>query len=347
MESVLGSNTAAWRGHGAGGSANHPRRTADAGCTAAGLTIGPRIPGIAQINPRETVEGGSNNVTWYEVVGLKEGSATIEAKHPTGTIWDFFELRVNKAFGFIRPPIRGINYDYSVDTKGIGPNTNASLVLTLKMAMIPVPGGKAIQNSGQTFTSQKWDQTEWNSWISAFKDVVQSHWSEKFWLATPASLSELEVASGGRKSRVQLHCVLKLEFQSIIGAHHRVDVLKTGTVGGVQFRSDSTSYEVTDIATEPPSATGFPKPFTTVVHEIGHTLGLHHPCERSWPTQPYCLAGHPNEKEIMGKGDELRIRYATPWQNAAASWFNSNMPGRSLKPADFRPSVHRIAPVSV
>ena len=47
----------------------------------------------------------------------------------------------------------------------------------------------------------------------------------------------------------------------------------------------------------------------------------------------------------LGMGPELRVRYATPWQNAAVSWFRSA--GHTLKPTDFTPYAYRIAPADV
>ena len=168
------------------------------------------------------------------------------------------------------------------------------------------------------------------------------------WLASPAALTELEVPKpGGGKSRVQLHCVLKVQLAQPAAAHHRIEVVKTNAANGLAFRSNSTRYDDKDLLTDAPAVSGFAKPFTMVVHEMGHTLGLHHACETKTPSAPYCMATDPDGNEIMAKGNELKPTYATPWQNAAASWFNSNGHGHSLKPVDFQPYLYRIAPSDV
>src|SRR5262249_12435040 len=66
-------------------------------------------------------------------------------------------------------------------------------------------------------------------------------WSEKFWLTTPAALTELEEPNpaGGRK-RVNLHCVLKLNVVPAGAAQHRIEVVKANASNGVAFRSNST-----------------------------------------------------------------------------------------------------------
>jgi Metallo-peptidase family M12B Reprolysin-like len=197
--------------------------------------------------------------------------------------------------------------------------------------------------------ARRWTSGEWGAWVHKFSALIQNTWSEKYWLSTPASLNELEVtrAGGGAKSRVQLHCVLKVQMVAGGAAHHRIKVVKANAPDGVAFVSNSTLYDDADLKSVPPGVTGWAKPFNTVVHEIGHTLGLHHACESITPAAPYCLAGHPDYTEVMGKGNELRARYATPWQNAAASWFNSSGSVRHLKPADFNAYTYRIAPADI
>lgn len=46
------------------------------------LKITPNDATLAQINVRTAVDSSSNNITWYEIVGLKEGNATIRAINP-------------------------------------------------------------------------------------------------------------------------------------------------------------------------------------------------------------------------------------------------------------------------
>jgi hypothetical protein len=316
---------------------------------ASGLRIGPNDPSIAQINPRSAVEGAANNILWFELVGLREGNVMIEMRNPADNcVWDYFQLAVKKRSTKVRPPVRGINYDYYVDTKGINANYNASLVLVLNMSLTPLPGGKSVNDAnGTTWTSKAWTQQEWNTWTQRFVNLIQSTWSEKFWLGTPASLTELEVPRPGGKARVNLHCLLKVRLVSPAQAQHKITVVKTSATNGLQFRSHSTLYDHQDLRTDPPTVTGFAQPFNTVVHEIGHTLGLHHACEATTPSTPYCLATNPAVVEVMAKGNALRSHYATPWQNAAAAWFNADSHGHHYSPSDFPASMTRLAPVPV
>jgi hypothetical protein len=314
-----------------------------------GLTIGPNDRSVAQLNPRMSVEGRTNNITWYELVGLREANVMVEARNPgDGAVWDYFQLAVKKATAKARAPVRGVNFDYHVDTKGIGPDTNASMVLTLKLAMIPHPPTPAVlpATSPTNWAALPWTPKEWSIWAYRFKSIIERSWSEKFWLTTPASLSELEVAAGGSKRRVQLHCVLRVDIANAASAHHKIKVVKTNAPPG-SFPSNSTMYAKQDVNVELPATHGWPKPFTAVVHEIGHTLGLHHSCEQTTPSAPYCALTDPASNEVMAQGNELRPAYATPWQIAAASWFNSSGHGHSLKPNDFPASLYRVAPAPV
>jgi len=315
-----------------------------------GLKIGPNDPSIAQLQPRSAVESRSNNILWFELVGLREGNVMIEMRHPTNNaVWDYFQLAVKKRATKVRTPIKGINYTYYVDTKGINANYNASIVLVLNVALVPLPGDKTVQDaSGTNWTSKWWGIQEWQRWTQQFVSLVQKSWSEKFWLKTPASLTELEVPrSPSGKARVNLHCVLKVQLVQPAAAQHKITVVKTSATHGLAYRSDSTNYDHKDLKTEPPSVTGFSQPFNTVVHEIGHSLGLHHACEATTPSTPYCLSTDPAVNEVMAKGNQLQAGYATPWQNAAAAWFNADGHGHRYTPSNFPASMTRLAPVPV
>jgi hypothetical protein len=314
------------------------------------LKVGPNDPSIAQCNRRATVEGSTNNITWYELVGRRAANVMIEARNPSDNqVWDHFQLAVKDAVAKpkTRPAVRGINYDYHVSTGKINHNWNADLVLTLRMALIPAAGGNTVSDTtGTSFTSQWWTNSEWGAWVRQFMKVVESHWSGKFWLATPAALSELVVAKpGGGKKRVNLHCLLKVQLAKAAMSHHRITVVKTNASNGVAFGSHSTNYDDKDLLTDAPAVSGFTKPFNTVVHEIGHTLGLRHACEAITPSTPYCTATHSEVGTIMAMGNEYRAIYATPWQNAAAAWFNSDKHGHTFQASEFTSSLTRLAPV--
>ena len=56
-----------------------------------GLVVGPNDPSIAQMNARISVEATTNNISWYELVGIREGLVMIEARNPgDGRVWDYF-----------------------------------------------------------------------------------------------------------------------------------------------------------------------------------------------------------------------------------------------------------------
>ena len=301
-----------------------------------------------RIAKRDAVEVTTNGIAWYEIVGLREGSTEITAVDTnTNYVWDRFTLDIKGGVKTTnRPAIRGINYNYYVDTKGIGPDYNASIVLEWKVALLQVPPGPGADHIGTIFPAKTWGN-DWFAWTARFTKIIESAWSEKFWLSTPAQLHDLEVsAPGGGKRRVNLHCVLKCVVSPMGAAHQVIRVAKTGLANGAVFNSDSRLLDDADLKTDPVGSYGAQtKPFNTAVHEIGHNLGFTHACQVTTPSTPYCVVTDPDNAEIMGTGNELRARYAMPWQRAAAMWFSSA--GTPCSPSDFAPSMVRLAPVPV
>ena len=168
----------------------------------------------------------------------------------------------------------------------------------------------------------------------------------------------------GKRYRVNLHCLLKMEFVATPQAQHRVPVVqadRTADAGplivntnSVTFRSDSTRLDQQDLNSVPASVFGTTSttPFTTATHEVGHLLCLRHPFEgnaaSSLPgNSVYCVAAQPDCNAVMGLGNQLRVIYARPWQVAAAAWFNSAGGGYNFTPDQFAPSLTRLAPVVI
>src|SRR5262249_19292435 len=161
------------------------------------------------LSARDAVEGSTNNILWYELVGLREGHVMVEARNPgDGAVWDYFQLAVKKQSVKLRPPVRGISYDYHGDTKGIGPDWNGSMILTLRIALVPVNGTGSPPTikdfNGRTFLTRPWTDAAWNSWVGKFEALIVNRWSEKFWLASPAALTELQVTSKATGTRYRV-----------------------------------------------------------------------------------------------------------------------------------------------
>ena len=316
----------------------------------ASVNVGPNDRSVASIASRDTVDGATNNIQWFELVGRRESDVMIEARNVSdNSVVDYFQLDVKKNKSKARLPVNGINSQYHVDTKDIGPNWNASIVLNLQLAVSAIKGGTVVtDDKGAQFTAAWWSKSEFKAWKTKLKTVLEANWSEKFWLSTPSSLTDLEVDRPGGKARVNLHCVLKVSFVPLFMANHRIQVVKAGAADGLTFRSNSSQFDDMDIQDVAPAASGFTQPFNTAIHEMGHILGLHHPFEgvAAAPTQ-YCIPGHVDCNERMGQGSEMRPRYATPWQNAAARWFSTDGHGHSYAASDFPASMSRLAPVNV
>jgi hypothetical protein len=335
-----------------------------------GIKIGPNNPGIASIT--EGKADGDANIRWFELVGSQAGNVMVEARNPAdNAVWDYFQLAVGPKKPK-RALMRGIRYDVSLDTTGIGPNWNASLILTINVALVPINGTgsppQAKDFNGTAFLTKPWSNKAWFAWVSKYKAIVEKAWTEKFWLKTPTTLTDLNVTDKKTSDtyRCNMHCVLRVNVTAPAAlCHHRISsvravrtvatpaVLVTDTT---TFRSDDAHYDEKDLQTDSGLFPGLAtKPFNTSVHEVGHLLGFGHPfegtaaCPTGAETACYCIAGNPDCNTIMGMGDELRLSYAAPWQRAAALWFNSDGTGRATKftESDFVPSLTRLAPVKV
>jgi hypothetical protein len=141
-----------------------------------------------RITKRAAVESVTNGIAWYEIVGLYEGSTEITAVDTnTNYVWDQFTLDINgKAKTTNRPIIRGMTYNYYIDTKGIGPDYNASVVLEWKVALIPIDAGHVKDTDGTAFVASKWSTRAFDGKVeSAIGDshdganqIQDPHWDK-------------------------------------------------------------------------------------------------------------------------------------------------------------------------
>ena len=177
---------------------------------------------------------------------------------------------------------------------------NHTLTLVLKIFLKPVDTGwlpyKLVQDwDKNTFVAERWPPLAW----SQFKERVARQsklWNDRFWLIPTAAVPGLDVKVGSRTLRPNIYCHLYVEIVgSAGGAHKTIEAMylnpkATSVLAGVAenkitsgtFRSDSGHYDSYDVVPRTESSVDDKGTshkhanYRTVVHEIGHALGLPH-----------------------------------------------------------------------
>lgn len=180
---------------------------------------------------------------------------------------------------------------------------NHTLTLILKINLNPLlPAGvprmlrmPILDGSQTVFLMRPWTNAEWTTFVANFKRECLK-WNDKFWLIPPAGFTGLDVKQGGQTLRPNIYCHLYIDvINQASSAHTSINVvnldrgdastrlgLSEQDLKGGAFRSDASQYSNYDTN---PSNTSTPdihggqtevKNFSTVAHEIGHSLGLPH-----------------------------------------------------------------------
>jgi hypothetical protein len=292
----------------------------------------------------------SLNCNWrVKFKGVGPGNSLVRCRDPRGAEIALTQLVVRKPVApvtYVNGPKTGNMWSF-LDASKIAPNTNAELILTLKVFLQQSAVGSTVTDSnGKTFTAMKWTPQAWGKFVQAFKAQGQRAWDGKFWLATPSQYFPL-VKSGFRHN---VYCRLKLEVvPTAADAHRTITVARVAS----DIRSNGGLtvglFDQFDIRKSRYVQNGRIYTQVTIEHELGHMLGIDHigtlagvagctPGDQG-ATNCYCVASN-DCGDMMGMGHALSVRDAVPWKERIAMHTGTGE-------GDWAVSLKRLAPVKL
>lgn len=264
------------------------------------------------------------------------------------------------------------HFDSELIVSGRNATTNADLIITLKIHFVAAATwftDTHKDSDGNVFPIREWEPADnFSAWCKTACRLAEKTWNEQLWLKTPSYFTGLDYTENSLTYRPNIHCGFRcVEASSPSEAHCRVSVVRLDTKRATEqglgdFRSNFVLWDHRDIEVWGANYEGDLIRQTTVCHEVGHLLGLHHigevksvkGCflgrELPWAGINPCYGGDdPNPSHannIMGLGMQVTSANALPWQREMCKYANA-LSGWYFAPEHWQAYSSRVAPERV
>jgi hypothetical protein len=183
-------------------------------------------------------------------------------------------------------------------------------------------GNGILHDQFGTFHLDPWQTAEWTAFRTNVVPIIMRYWDRKFEL-TP-SRPWYEPRPGEAAVAARVTCSLSLQLVDTAGhAHHRYFIVKPQETTFRSFASGASRrgmFTHRDLSlrdrTRQTRVDGFDHSVTyyqsTILHEFGHTLGLHHVAGSGNSSAAYGSTLD-QRHDLMGLGDYASVRAARPW----------------------------------
>ncbi len=245
---------------------------------------------------------------------------------------------------FLQGIYRSGAYDSELRTSMASPHTNAELTILLRVFLRRVTkaatGGHIKDVDQVDFKLRDWSEVEYRNFCTRYQTQGQCFWNGKYWLQTPDTFAEFDCPASPKTPthRPNVYCKFKLEMvNSEAKAHTTIDLVRLDRNTGTSstFRSHSKLYDNFDLGTSTYANVTDDKGKVhtyhqkTIVHEIGHSLGLDHigvlvgnvACKADNTNANECYGmgmTDANASNVMGYGMNLTAIDAKPWLSRIA-----------------------------
>ncbi len=210
-------------------------------------------------------------------------------------------------------------------------NADLNFILSVYLNRVEPDGSGLFADSGGGITPiLRWPDDEWTHFRREFYNWVKGFFRERFWLVPPRGYSGLDWPDIRPTHRPNVKCGLTLWVHER-PEHARIGINCIYPVPGQTLRSGVSPWdhsgELAAVDTTMQSANPVPttsevQDQVTVLHEVGHLLGLSHvnrygkPCPKQDTNAVACYGTTTWQRgDLMGWGSRVELWHSWPWRD--------------------------------